>query len=210
MYFERHRLISDDDDNGYEVGVRVGKRFKFFTFSENGFIFGNDVIMGLGIRPGKDGLKPGLRLVILLKISGNELNGGMQGTDDTEVVFNVDIEFEFVDGKHGRREVFEALEEVKRLIKILVRNWSLLMDAFWLVSEPESNVLFDDILNTLGFNSDSGLLVVDVGIGFESRGTIEVVFNLAWIIEFNDGNGGNEEVWLDNKFLINSFINSGL
>lgn len=206
MCFKRHRLVSDDDDNGYEVGVRVGKRFKFFTFSENGFIFGNDVTIGLGIRPGKGGLEPGLRLGILLKISGNEINGGMQGTD----VFNVDIEFEFVDGKHGRREVFEELEEVKSLIKILVRNWSLLIDVFWLVSEPESNVLFDDVLNTLGFNSGSGLLVVDVGIGFESRGTIGVVFNLAWIIEFNDGNGGNEEVWLDNKFLINSFINSGL
>jgi len=50
------------------------------------------------------------------------------------------------------------------------------------VSEPaetESNVLFDNILSTLGFNSEIGLLVVDVGIGFESRGTIGVVFNLA-------------------------------
>jgi len=48
------------------------------------------------------------------------------------------------------------------------------------VSEPvgaESNVLFDDILNILGFNSDSGLLVEDVVIGFGMRGTIEVVFN---------------------------------
>lgn len=41
-----------------------------------------------------------------------------------------------------------------------------------------SNVLFDDVLNTLGFNSDSGLLVVDVIIGFGMRGTIVVVFNL--------------------------------
>jgi len=122
LCFERHRLISDDDDNGYEVGVRIGTRFKFFTFSDSGFIFGIDVIIGLGIKPGKDGLEPGLRLGILLKISGNELNGGMQGTDDIEVVFNVDIEFKFVVGKHGRREVFEALEEVKRFIKILVRN----------------------------------------------------------------------------------------
>jgi len=51
------------------------------------------------------------------------------------------------------------------------------------VSEPagtESNALFDDILNILGFNSDSGLLEVDVGIGLESRGTIAgVVFNSA-------------------------------
>jgi len=122
LCFERHRSISDDGDKGFKLGVRVGIRFKFFTLSENGFIFGDDVMMGLGIRPGKDGLEPGVRLGILLKISGNELNGGIQGTDDTEVVLNVDIECGFVDGKHGKREVFEALEEVKRLIKILVRN----------------------------------------------------------------------------------------
>lgn len=171
--------------------------------------------MGLGIRPGKDGFEPGVRLDNLLKISGNELKGGIQGTDDTGVLFNVVMECEFVDGKHGNREVFEALEEVKWLIKILVRYWywSLLMDVFWLVSEPvgaESNVLFDDILNILGFNSDSGLLVEDVVIGFGMRGTIEVVFNFVWRSEYNDDNGGNEEVWLDNKFLIKSFINSGL
>lgn len=166
--------------------------------------------MGLGIRPGKDRFKRGVRLDNLLKISDSELNGDIQGPDDTRVLFNVEMECEFVDGKHGSRELFEALEEVKWLIKILGRNWSLLMDVFLLVPElagDESNVLFDEILNTLGFNSDSGLLVVDVIIGFRIIGIIVVVFNLVWR---SDDNEGNVEVWLNNKFLIKSFINSGL
>lgn len=213
LCFVRHRLISDVGDKRYEVGVRIGTVVKFCTRSKNGFIFGDDGIMGLGIRPGKGGFKPGVTLGKLLKLSGNELNWGIQGIDIIGVLFNVGMECEFVDGKHGRREVFEALEEVKRLIKILVGYSSLLMDVFWLVSElagTESNVLFDDTLNTLGFNSDSGLLLVDVVIGFGIRGTIRVVFNLVWRSEYNDDNAGKEEVWLDNKFLIKSFINSGL
>lgn len=166
--------------------------------------------MGLGIRPGKDGFKRGVRLDNLLKISDSEPNGDIQGPDDTRVLFNVEMECEFVDGKHGSRKLFETLEEVKWLVKILGRNWSLLMDIFLLVPElagDESNVLFDDILNTLEFNSDSGILVVDVVVGFRIRGIIVVVFNLVWR---SDDKEGNVEVWLNNKFLIKSFINSGL
>lgn len=90
-----------------------------------------------------------------------------------------------------------------------MRSWLLLIDKFWFVSAgpgAESNVLFDDVLNTLEFDSDSGLLKVDVGIGLG----VEVVFNLAWISGINDDNGVKEEFWLDNKFLITNFINSGL
>lgn len=213
LCFERHRLISDVGDKRYVVGVRIDTGIKFCTRSKNGFIFGDDVIMGLGIGPGKGGFKPGVKLGKLLKLSGNELNCGIQGTGDTGVLFNVEMECAFVDGKHGGREDFEALDEVKRLITILVSNCSLLMDVFWLVLEPagtESNVLFDDTLNTLGFNSDSGLILIDVVIGFGIRGSIGVVFNLVWRSEYNDDNNGKEEVWLDNKFLIKSFINSGL
>jgi hypothetical protein len=36
----------------------------------------------------------------LLKISGNELNGGIQGTDDIGVVLDVEMECEFDDNKH--------------------------------------------------------------------------------------------------------------
>lgn len=121
MCFDRHRLISDFGNKGYEVGVKVGTGFKFCNLSGNGLIFGNDGIIGLGIRPGKDGFVLGVRLGNLFKISGNELSGGIQGTYDTGVVFNEEMESEFVEGKHGRREVFEALDEVKILIKILVR-----------------------------------------------------------------------------------------
>jgi hypothetical protein len=60
LWFERHRLISDDSDKGYEVGVRVGIGVTFFTRSDNDFTFGNDVITGLEIRPGKDGFKLGV------------------------------------------------------------------------------------------------------------------------------------------------------
>lgn len=71
----------------------------------------------------------------------------------------------------------------------------------------ESNVLFDD---TLEFNSNSGLLTVDIGIGLGVEETIEVVFNLVWRSGINDENGIEVEVRLDNKFLITNFINSGL
>lgn len=95
------------------------------------------------------------------------------------------------------------------MIKILLSSWFLLINIFWLLSEAgvESNVLFDD---TLEFNSDSGLLTVDIGIGFGVEETIEVVFNLARRSGINDENGIEVEVRLDNKFLITSFINSGL
>lgn len=91
----------------------------------------------------------------------------------------------------------------------MLSSWFLLINIFWLLSEAgaESNVLFDD---TLEFNSDSGLLTVDVSIGLEVEETIEVVFNLARRSGTNDENGIEVEVRLDNKFLITSFINSGL
>lgn len=35
--------------------------------------------------------------------------GGIQGTDDIWVVFNVELEYEVDDGEHGIMDVFEAL-----------------------------------------------------------------------------------------------------
>lgn len=65
--------------------------------------------MGLCIRLGKDGFEPDLRLGNLLKVPGNEVVGGIQGTDDIWVVFNVELGYEVDDGEHGIMDVFEAL-----------------------------------------------------------------------------------------------------
>lgn len=208
LTFRRHGSISNDGDRGYEEGVKVGAGVTFCTCSGNCFTFVNGT-MGLGIRPEKVGFESGVRLGNLLKTTEIELNGGIQGTDVIGVLPNAEMEYDLDDDEHGRTGVFEELEEVKSLIKILVRIWLLLIDIFWLVLEPgaKSNVLFDD---TLGFNSDSDLLKLDVGNVSGVGGKFEVVFNLDWRSGNNDDFGSNEEVALDNKFLITNFINSGL
>lgn len=65
--------------------------------------------MGLWIRLGKYGFELDLRLGNLLKVPGNVLTSGIQGTGDIWVVFNVELGYEVDDGEHGLMEVFEAL-----------------------------------------------------------------------------------------------------
>lgn len=174
---------NNGDNNG--AGVKASG-IVLWIGSKSGFVMGNGVRGNEGT-PGEDRFDPDKIFGNILNKSGNEAIVDWKGRDDGSrfgtidnvgLVFNENTDCELWDGKHGWKEVFEAIkEDNKSLHKRCVRNGLLLLlllltdilsifgafgrrsmfcvfDIFGLIVEVkvESEDLLDN--DTLGFKSD--------------------------------------------------------
>lgn len=74
----------------------------------------------------------------------------------------------------------------------------------------EMDDLFNNILDTVVFKSDTGPSKVDVGNGFGMKGDDGVVFIIGWGNLNDGGKWGVKEDGVDNRRLIKSLMKAGL